>query len=47
MLLAAGLSYVDLNFLGRPKVIATGVIAGGGETALVDPGPAYCLATLE
>ena len=47
MVLAAGLSYVDLNFLGRANVIATGVIAGEAGTALVDPGPASCLSTLE
>jgi glyoxylase-like metal-dependent hydrolase (beta-lactamase superfamily II) len=46
-LLAPGMSYVDLQFLGRPQAIATGVIAGAGETALVDPGPASCLETLE
>jgi glyoxylase-like metal-dependent hydrolase (beta-lactamase superfamily II) len=47
MVLAAGLSYVDLNFLDRPKVIATGVIASAAGIALVDPGPGSCLATLE
>jgi glyoxylase-like metal-dependent hydrolase (beta-lactamase superfamily II) len=47
MMLATGLQYVDLNFLGRPRAIATGVITGGGETALVDPGPTSCLARLE
>ena len=47
MVLAAGLTYIDLNFLGRTHAIATGVIRGGGGTALVDPGPTSCLATLE
>ena len=47
MVLAAGLTYVDLNFLGRTHAIATAVIRGGGGTALVDPGPTSCLATLE
>jgi glyoxylase-like metal-dependent hydrolase (beta-lactamase superfamily II) len=47
MVLAAGLSYVDLNFLGRAHAIATGVISGPGATALVDPGPTTCLDTLE
>ncbi len=47
MVLAPGLSYVDLHFLGRPHAIATGIISGPGGTALVDPGPTTCLATLE
>jgi glyoxylase-like metal-dependent hydrolase (beta-lactamase superfamily II) len=47
MVLAAGLSYIDLNFLGRPHAIATAVITGARDTALVDPGPTSCLATLE
>jgi glyoxylase-like metal-dependent hydrolase (beta-lactamase superfamily II) len=47
MVLAPGLTYVDLNFLGRAHVIATGVIAGAGGVALVDPGPTSCLPTLE
>ncbi len=47
MVLAAGVTYVDLDFLGRAQVIATGIISGGGEIALVDPGPTSCLATLE
>ncbi len=45
--LAAGLNYVDLNFLGRPHAIATGIITGPGATALVDPGPTTCLVALE
>ena len=44
---AAGLSWVDLMFTGRPHAIATAVISGGGELALVDPGPTTCLDTLE
>ncbi|MGH9350344.1 MAG: MBL fold metallo-hydrolase [Vicinamibacterales bacterium] len=47
MVLAAGLSYVDLHFMDRPRAIATGVISAAGETALVDPGPTSCLARLE
>ncbi len=46
-LLARGLSWIDLNFLGRRHAIATGVIHGGGSLALVDPGPSTCLETLE
>jgi glyoxylase-like metal-dependent hydrolase (beta-lactamase superfamily II) len=45
--LAPGLSWIDLRFLGRPHAIATGVVAGGGTLALVDPGPTSCLETLE
>jgi glyoxylase-like metal-dependent hydrolase (beta-lactamase superfamily II) len=47
MILAAGLHYVDLHFLGRPHAIATGVVAGAAENALVDPGPTSCLDRLE
>jgi glyoxylase-like metal-dependent hydrolase (beta-lactamase superfamily II) len=38
--LASGLDYVDLNFLGRPQIIATGILHGAAGVALVDPGPA-------
>lgn len=44
--LASGIGYVDLEFLGRPDVIATAVIHGPGGVALVDPGPSTCLDTL-
>jgi len=44
--LAAGISYIDLQFLGTPHVIATGVIGGPGGIALVDPGPSSSLAGL-
>lgn len=47
MVLAPGLSYVDLNFLGRPQAIATAIVSSAGETALVDPGPTSCLDRLE
>jgi len=46
-LLAPGLSWIDLRFLARPHAIATAVVSGGGTLALVDPGPATCLETLE
>ena len=46
-MLASGLSWIDLNFIGRPHAIATGLIQGGGTVALVDPGPTSCLETLE
>ena len=45
--LAAGLSWIDLHFLGRPHAIATGVISGPSGVALVDPGPTPCLETLD
>jgi glyoxylase-like metal-dependent hydrolase (beta-lactamase superfamily II) len=44
--LASGLSYVDLEFLGVPRVIATAVLHGPGGAALVDPGPSSTLPTL-
>ena len=37
--LAAGISWIDLKFLGRPHAIATAVLSGSGELALIDPGP--------
>jgi len=44
--LAAGLSYVDLNFLGVPRIIATVVLHGPGGVALIDPGPSSTLPAL-
>jgi glyoxylase-like metal-dependent hydrolase (beta-lactamase superfamily II) len=40
-------SWIDLLFQGRPRAIATAVLDQSGSVALVDPGPASCLATLE
>jgi glyoxylase-like metal-dependent hydrolase (beta-lactamase superfamily II) len=45
--LAPGLSYIDLEFLGRRHAIATAVVQSAGGVALIDPGPATCLHTLE
>jgi glyoxylase-like metal-dependent hydrolase (beta-lactamase superfamily II) len=45
--LAAGLSYLDLHFQGRPGVIATAVVQGPGGVALIDPGPSTTLPVLE
>ncbi|MCL4846449.1 MAG: MBL fold metallo-hydrolase [Acidobacteria bacterium] len=45
--LAPGLRYVDLEYLGVPQVIATAVLGGRGNVALVDPGPAVALPMLE
>jgi len=44
--LAPGLSYVDLQFQGVSRVIATAVLHGKAGVALVDPGPASALPTL-
>ena len=41
--LAAGLDYVDLDFLGLPEIIATVVLHGASGVALIDPGPATTL----
>src|SRR3954464_5248406 len=41
--LASGLDYVDLNFLGRPQIIATAILHGTAGVALVDPGPTTSL----
>jgi glyoxylase-like metal-dependent hydrolase (beta-lactamase superfamily II) len=37
--LAAGLDYIDLNFLDVPEIIATAVLHGSAGVALIDPGP--------
>jgi glyoxylase-like metal-dependent hydrolase (beta-lactamase superfamily II) len=37
--LAAGLDYIDLNFLGVPEIIATAVLHDASGVALIDPGP--------
>lgn len=44
--LAAGLDYIDLNFLATPEVIATAVLQGPGGVALIDPGPSTTLDSL-
>jgi glyoxylase-like metal-dependent hydrolase (beta-lactamase superfamily II) len=46
MTLAAGLDYVDLEFLGHPAIIATGILHGRQGAALVDPGPSTTLPVL-
>jgi len=45
--LASGISYVDLHFLGVPRIIATAVLHGPGGVALLDPGPTSTLPTLK
>jgi glyoxylase-like metal-dependent hydrolase (beta-lactamase superfamily II) len=44
--LAAGLDYVDLNFLGAPEIIATAVLHDAAGVALIDPGPSTTLDNL-
>jgi glyoxylase-like metal-dependent hydrolase (beta-lactamase superfamily II) len=44
--LASGLDYVDLDFLGRPEIIATAILHGPPGVALIDPGPATTIETL-
>jgi glyoxylase-like metal-dependent hydrolase (beta-lactamase superfamily II) len=44
--LTSGLSYIDLQFLGVPRVIATAVLAGPDGVMLIDPGPSSTLPTL-
>jgi glyoxylase-like metal-dependent hydrolase (beta-lactamase superfamily II) len=44
--LASGLDYVDLNFLGRPGIIATAILHGSPGVALVDPGPSTTIPDL-
>jgi glyoxylase-like metal-dependent hydrolase (beta-lactamase superfamily II) len=45
--ISAGLDYIDLQFLGRPRVIATAILHGAPGVALIDPGPATTIGTLE
>jgi glyoxylase-like metal-dependent hydrolase (beta-lactamase superfamily II) len=44
--LAPGISYIDVNFLGVPGIIATAVLHGPGGVALIDPGPTSTLPAL-
>lgn len=44
---APGISFVDLLFLGRSRTIASGVVAGAAGVAIVDPGPSTGLQALE
>ena len=39
--------YIDLQFRGSPRVIATALLNGPGGLTLIDPGPTSCLAALE
>jgi len=44
--LASGLSYLDLNFVGVPGVIASAVLHAAGGAAIIDPGPSSTLPAL-
>ncbi|HZT76566.1 MAG TPA: MBL fold metallo-hydrolase [Vicinamibacterales bacterium] len=44
--LASGLSYVDVKFLGTPRIIASVVLHGPGGAAILDPGPTSTLPVL-
>ena len=45
--LSSGLDYIDLQFRGRPELIATAVLHGAAGVALLDPGPSTTISTLE
>lgn len=45
--LAQGVSYMDVDFLGIAQAQAVAVIGTTGRVALVDPGPTTCLERLE
>lgn len=45
--LAAGLDYIDLQFLGYREIIATAVLHSARGVALIDPGPSTTLQTLK
>jgi len=47
IILASGLSYIDLQFQAWSRVIATVVIQGPGGVTLIDPGPSTTLPVLE
>jgi glyoxylase-like metal-dependent hydrolase (beta-lactamase superfamily II) len=44
--LAPGVSYVDVNFLGHPRIIAAAIVDGPGGVAIIDPGPSSTLPAL-
>ena len=45
--LTHGLSWIDLEFLGRSNVVAAPLAQGSGGVAIIDPGPTTCLPRLE
>ena len=44
--LAAGVSYLDLQFQSRPRIVAAALLHGAGGAAIVDPGPSSTLPVL-
>lgn len=44
--LAAGIDYIDLQFLGKPEIIATAVLHSPRGLVLIDPGPSTTLDNL-
>ena len=40
-------TYIDLQFRGSPRVIATAILQGADGVTLIDPGPTSCLPALE
>ena len=44
--LAAGVSYCDLEFQSRPRIVAAALVHGAGGAAIVDPGPSSTLPAL-
>ena len=44
--LAAGVSYCDLNFQSRPRIVAAALLHGAGGAAIIDPGPSSTLPVL-
>lgn len=44
--LAPGLDFFDLNFVGQPGIIATGLLHGASGVGLIDPGPTTSLPVL-
>jgi len=41
------IDFVDLQFRGSPRVIATAILQGADGVTLIDPGPTSCLPALE
>jgi len=39
--------FIDLNFRGSPRVVATAILQGADGVTLIDPGPSSCLPVLE
>lgn len=39
--------FIDLNFRGRPRVIASALLSGPDGVTIIDPGPTSCLPALE